>query len=285
MEDVHREALRRNHSMLVREMSPELVAEKLFSDCILTLEMKGVVFAQLTRFAKVRKILEYLPRRGKKAFSSFCRSLEETGQCELASALQQGGHNNASVPTNNTPSNYKKTSKKYTQLCQLHLGDEIYVTGSLCEEDNVIQIHIRQYDIGKQKPYPTKKGVTMLLSDWLELEKNLDDMEAALKSYSERDFEETWYLGHDIYITASKEFPLVDIRHYWKPDPNGDFVPTTRGLKLNRAKLQNLKNIASVIRDYIPQLMFQVPAEYPNLSTDINIQSLEGLLNIPNLNC
>lgn len=68
MEDVHREALRRNHSMLVREMSPELVAEKLFSDCILTLEMKEVVFAQLTRFAKVRKILEYLPRRGKKAF-------------------------------------------------------------------------------------------------------------------------------------------------------------------------------------------------------------------------
>lgn len=55
MEDVHREALRRNHSMLVREMSPELVAEKLFSDCILTLEMKEVVFAQLTRFAKARK--------------------------------------------------------------------------------------------------------------------------------------------------------------------------------------------------------------------------------------
>lgn len=45
MEDVHRKALRRNHSMLVREMSPELVAEKLFSDCILTLEMKEVVFA------------------------------------------------------------------------------------------------------------------------------------------------------------------------------------------------------------------------------------------------
>lgn len=125
----------------------------------------------------------------------------------------------------------------------------------------------------------------MLLVDWLELEKNLDDVEAALKSYSERDFEETWYLGHAIYITASKEFPLVDIRQYWKADPNGDFVPTKSGLKPNRAKLQNLKNVASVIRDYIPQLMFQVPAEYPILSTDINIQSLEGLLNIPNLNC
>lgn len=61
-------------------------------------------------------------------------------------------------------------------------------------------------------------------------------------------------------------------------------LPVLR-MKLNRAKLQNLKNIASVIRDYIPQLMFQVPAEYPNLSTDINIQSLEGLLDIPNLNC
>lgn len=29
LEDAHREILRRNHSMLVREMPPELVAEKL----------------------------------------------------------------------------------------------------------------------------------------------------------------------------------------------------------------------------------------------------------------
>ncbi|XP_062602800.1 uncharacterized protein LOC134264526 [Saccostrea cucullata] len=266
-------------------MSPELVAEKLYSDSILTLEMKEVVLAQLTRFAKTRKILEYLPRRGKRAFFSFCHALEETGQSELANTLRQGVFSNAREPTNNpttsSPNNNKKT---YTQLCQFHLGGEIYVTGSLCENDNVIQIHIRQYGGENRKPYPTKKGVTLSLKEWLVLEGFLNGMEAALIKYCERDCEEKWHLGSNIYITASKEFPLLDFRHFWKPDPNGDFVPTTRGVKLNRAKLQNLKNVTSIIRDYIPQLMFQDHTEYPILPTSIDFQSLEGLLSISDEN-
>lgn len=77
MEDKHRELLRRNYSMLVREMSPQLVAEKLYSKCIFTLEMKEVVLTQLTRFAKSRKILDFLRKRGKTAFHSFCCALEK----------------------------------------------------------------------------------------------------------------------------------------------------------------------------------------------------------------
>lgn len=68
MEDLHREILRKNHSLLVREMTPELVAEHLYSDFILTLD----VLSQLTTFAKSRKILDYLPKRGQKAFFSLC---------------------------------------------------------------------------------------------------------------------------------------------------------------------------------------------------------------------
>lgn len=157
-------------------------------------------------------------------------------------------------PTSSSSDDYKKTSKNYTQLCQLHLGVEIYVTGYLCKNDEVVQIYIRQYGRENQKPYPTKKGVTLSLAEWLTLEGFLNGMDAALMKYFERDSEQTWYLGSYIYITASKEFPLLDLRHYWKPNPNGEFIPTTRGVKLNRAKLQNLKDVASIIRDYIPQL-------------------------------
>lgn len=89
----------------------------------------------------------------------------------------------------------KKTLKKYTQLCQLHLGGEVNVTGNLCKNDNVVQIHIRQYGGENQKPYPTKKGVTMSLTEWLTLECFLSGMEAALKIYSEQDSEASWYLG------------------------------------------------------------------------------------------
>lgn len=76
----------------------------------------------------------------------------------------------------------------------------------------------------------------MLLVDWLELEKNLGDMEVVLKSYFKWDFEEMWYLGYVIYIIVLKEFLFVDICYYWKLDFNGDFVFIIRGLKFNCVK-------------------------------------------------
>lgn len=155
------------------------------------------------------------------------------------------------------------------------LGDNVFVTANLCE--NIVQIHIRQYDEGKSKPYPNKKGITMSLTEWLLLETFLNSMETALKNFFEREIEETWYLGSDIYVTASKEYPLLDFRRYWKPNPNGNMVPTTKGVKLNRRKLENLKNVTSVIRDFIPQEF----SEYPVLPSQMDLQSLEGLLDIP----
>lgn len=88
-------------------------------------------------------------------------------------------------PKSSNSGNKKKTFEKYTQLCQLHLGGEVYVTGNLCENDNVVQIHFRQYGGKNRKPYPTKKGVTMSLTEWLTLECLLSGMEEALKNYSE----------------------------------------------------------------------------------------------------
>lgn len=106
-------------------------------------------------------------------------------------------------------------------------------------------------------------------------------MEAALENYSEQDSEASWNLGGNSYITVSKEYPLLDLRHYWKPDPNGEFKPTKKGVKLNRAKLQNLKDVTPIIRNYIPQLMYQDYVEYPIIPPEIDLQSLEGLLEIP----
>lgn len=74
--------------------------------------------------------------------------------------------------------------------------------------DNVVQIHIRLYGGKNQKPYPTKKGVTMSLTEWLTLECLLSGMEEALKNYSEQDSEASWSLGSNIYTTASKEYPF-----------------------------------------------------------------------------
>lgn len=70
----------------------------------------------------------------------------------------------------------------------------------------------------------------------------------------------------------------------WTFGTTGDFIPTTKGVKLNRRKLENLKNIIDIIRDFIPQLKEHDVVEYPILPTEIDLQSLEGLLSIPSGN-
>jgi hypothetical protein len=243
--------------------------------------MRETVLVQMTKFAKSRKVLAYLPRRGKKAFHLFCEALEKANQPHLAMQLRQGDstfsqfHDSQTSTFQSKQRQDKPPPKKFTQLCMFDLGDDVYVTANLC--DNTVQIHIRQYDRGNSKPFPTKKGITMSLTEWLLMETFLNSMETAVKNYSEREIEETWYLGSDIYVTASKEYPLLDFRRYWKPDPNGDMVPTTRGVKLNRRKLESLKNVAPIIQDYIPQEF----TEYPVFPPQMDLQSLEGLLDIP----
>lgn len=149
MEDVHREILRRNHSMWVREMFPESMAEQLYSDRIFTSEMKETVLVQLTKFAKSRKLLDFLPKRGSKAFHLFCQALEKTNQSHLALQLRQEDDgtlrqtNDSQSPAPHSKQNVKAPLKKFKHLCMLDLGGNVYVTANLCE--NIVQIHIRKY--------------------------------------------------------------------------------------------------------------------------------------------
>lgn len=58
-------------------------------------------------------------------------------------------------------------------------------------------------------------------------------------------------------------------------------VPTNKGVKLNRRKLETLKNATLAIQDFI----LKGSAQYPCLPlTHIDMQSLERLLNIPDVN-
>lgn len=88
----------------------------------------------------------------------------------------------------------------------------------------------------------------------------------AVTNYSTRQIDETWYLGSNLYATAFKEYPLLDLRHYWKPNPNGNMVSTTKGVKLNRQKLENLKNATLAIQDFIPKGSAEYPC-LPSLNT------------------
>lgn len=57
--------------------------------CIFTSEMKETVLVQLTEYAKSRKVLDFLPKRGSKAFHLFCQALEKNNQSHLDLQLKR----------------------------------------------------------------------------------------------------------------------------------------------------------------------------------------------------
>lgn len=173
--------------------------------------------------------MDFLPKRRSKAFDLFCQALEKTNQSHLALQLRQEDDgtlrqtNVSQSPAPHSKQNVKAPLKKVTQLCMLDLGSNVYGTANLCE--NVVQIHIRQYEKGNSKPYPTKKGIVMSLMEWSMLENFLNGMEEAVKNYSTRQIDETWYLGSNLYATAYIPFLIYAITgslirmETWYPPP------------------------------------------------------------------
>ncbi|XP_076844656.1 caspase-2 isoform X2 [Brachyhypopomus gauderio] len=80
-------ALRKNSVALLRELVvDELLIQILQADDVLTEGMAETVLTEPTSFKRSSRLLAYLPKRGPRAFSSFCAALRETEQqhlCEL----------------------------------------------------------------------------------------------------------------------------------------------------------------------------------------------------------
>lgn len=82
-----RQALRRHSATLCREMVvDELLIQSLQADNILTESMAENIMVEQTSHKRSWRLLQLLPKRGPKAFSSFCSALRDTEQqhlCEL----------------------------------------------------------------------------------------------------------------------------------------------------------------------------------------------------------
>lgn len=145
-----------------------------------------------------------------------------------------------------------------TERCMIHIGDDMYVVAKHYNDE--LFIHIRQYNKYGDQLYPTKKGVVFSLSRWLMLEsyetkltqffENFDSKEKSTDSEEE----EYIHLGGGIYISLNCKYPVLNMRHWWKPDSNAKPCPTKRGVMLNRFKWNQVKDVITVIRDFVPEL-------------------------------
>lgn len=89
MDKKHRDLLRKNRISLVQDLEATQLLSYLYQEDILSENDRDSIKAEKTRGAKAEKLLDILPRRGKKAFDVFCQALATTdGQGHLVDLLK-----------------------------------------------------------------------------------------------------------------------------------------------------------------------------------------------------
>lgn len=89
MDKKHRDLLRKNRISLVQDLEASQLLSYLYQEDILSENDRDSIKAEKTRGAKAEKLLDILPRRGKKAFDVFCQALATTdGQGHLVDLLK-----------------------------------------------------------------------------------------------------------------------------------------------------------------------------------------------------
>lgn len=115
-----------------------------------------------------------------------------------------------------------------TEICMIHLDDNIYVVAKMYDE--ALQIHIRQYTQFGEKLYSTNKVVVLNLSRWLLLEANLDKIYQHVKNA----LDDSLHLGGGVFVCLNSRYTTVNIRHFWEPVGATQALPTKRDIVLKK---------------------------------------------------
>lgn len=201
-----------------------------------------------SKVKRAHQLLNHISKSEKDCLLQFRIALIKSENTDLVKYLRENKKEQNAVTDN-------EILTSYDGKCMLHLQYDCYVVAK--EYQGEIYIHIRNYQqIGNGK-YPTKKGVTLTLSRWLLMEKKKDEINelflAGLDGKLTSD-EEKFHLGGGVYLTIGKQFPTVDIRHFWKPDDSNITVDTKRGIALNKSMWERLYDVMELIRDFVPEL-------------------------------
>ena len=87
MQSEHKLALAKNYVLLVNETPVDDILDELREQQIVNEEQREFIARQSTQKGRTRALLELLPRRGPKAFHTFCYTLLARHKNELVSVL------------------------------------------------------------------------------------------------------------------------------------------------------------------------------------------------------
>jgi len=140
--------------------------------------------------------------------------------------------------------------------CNIELGNNRFVKATEWRDE--IRIDVRQWEIQNDRRVPTKKGISLPLHRWEMLVDMFELLDQAL--YEKRDY--ATHLGRNVYATVKASDICVDIRQHWLPPNQTEVVPTKKGITLRPSEYAKLKDVASVICDFVPELNSVVPCPY-----------------------
>ena len=142
-----------------------------------------------------------------------------------------------------------------TERCMLDLGENCYVVAKPWNGE--MKIHVRQYKkTESRKTVPTRKGVTLNYSQWLLLEQAVGKLDKAITSAWNNQLKDElkMHLGGGVYASVSPAYRVVDLRHFWRPEHATSIAATRKGICLNKKKWGTLKDVITIIRDFVPEL-------------------------------
>ncbi|CAG2202428.1 unnamed protein product [Mytilus edulis] len=140
--------------------------------------------------------------------------------------------------------------------CKIELGNNRFVQAT--EWNDEIRIDVREWELKDEKLIPTKKGISLPLHRWKLLVDNFEFLDQALAE--KRVYQS--HLGGNVYASVQIKSVCLDLRQHWLSPNNTEVVPTKKGICLRPAEYVKLKDVASVIGDFVPELCSIVPCPY-----------------------
>jgi len=139
------------------------------------------------------------------------------------------------------------------------LGNGRFVVVKIRE--NNVQLHVRQYDLGKNgELYPTKTGMFLTPGRFANLIHNTEEINEAVKKFGEKEaeFDIKIHLGAGWYVTVKNNFKCVNFRRFFTPDDQIGEIPTKFGIALRLSEWNAFTSVFDEIIEKVPE--FKNPA-------------------------
>lgn len=147
-------------------------------------------------------------------------------------------------------------TNKMSEPCNIELGNCRYIQTTVWNDEP--RIDIREWQTEDAKRIPTRKGISLKLQRWKLLVEAFDSLDKALKEKSTY----SSHIGGNVYASVKADNVCVDIGQHWLPPNQTEVVPSKKGITLRPAEYEKLKDVSSVIGDFLPDLNSIVPCPY-----------------------